>query len=316
LSPLVTLSVGPEENNPGVFQVHKHVLLQFPFFQAALRQNTFVESQEEKISFVEEDPVQFYNVVEFMYEGQCYPRIRTENECDTLEVSLMVVRDVAGIEPEEYRSSLDGSIACGSHLTTSETLETVTGIIRLLCLAQRYELISLSNHCLEKLKLCPFGTREVAALVEHISTQVPETKATAEIYEFLYEKIRIHRLRLDVCSSFQLLYENEAVPAPTINTLLSTSVAIQADFIHKNSNAGQTIAYCIIEVKAEKCLAKYGPDTDDHYVSKFGSARVGEMFIAEDNTCDSRGLFTARNTWDGKLMAFPKSSFHFLNAAS
>jgi hypothetical protein len=310
----VEVSVGREEELSVSFQVHKHILLQYPFFKAALREDAYKEGNDNKISFPEEDPRLFRHVIEYLYEGQCAPRIISEDgKPSTLDTSLLVVRNLKDAEPEEYGSSLEASVGCGAHLTTDDTLSIVTTIIKLACLGHRYLLDGLHKHCLQKLQLCPFGTREVAALVKHILTQVPNTQASAEIYRFLDEKVRVHRLRLYTCPAFQQLFANPSLSSCELLELLSTGQSRATDFVHENMLEGFNIAFCITEVKVSDCVAKYGPDDASNYVTKFGSAKKGEAFLTKSKSGDSRGIFVAKNfisTTNGEvIMAFPWTSF-------
>lgn len=331
MSPFVSLLAGPPNNHPMVFKVHKEVLLRIPFFQAALRTHGYIEAQEEKIHFVEQSPDLFHKVVQFMYEGDCHPRMTSDklvkgkmmatnvaskspvqSKID-LEVPLMVVRDVPYPVPEIYSTTLFSSVACGAHLTTTETFTTVREIIEVLCLAQRYEITGLSARCLEKLKLCPFGTREVAALVESVLIQVQETQASAAVYEFLYHKVGLHRTRLDSCVAFQALYTIPSIQASTINMVLSKGQDTVVDFIHTSVAMGHQLAHCKRDVKVSDSLSKYGPDNT--FISKFGSANKGEMFAAKQITVDKRRLIMVSNNLMPGGMVYPVDFFVLLEKA-
>ncbi|EPE26165.1 POZ [Glarea lozoyensis ATCC 20868] len=307
-SPLVTLVVGSGEKTE-TFYVHKHSLLKFPYFNGALRPGAFMEGKDEKMNFPEEDPAVFHRLVEFIYEGKCYPRIINEEEMEEyLEAPIMVVKDVPNSLAEGYDWGLESSIACGSHLTTDETLSTVTGIIQLLCLAHRYGINDLCSCCLDKLRLCPFGTREVTALIELVSTQIPETESTSEIYAFMYEHIRIQKPRLDDCLVFERLFENRAVPSQTLLQILKTTKTKQIEYMRQISLGIVGVAVCHEEVTAADSQKKYGTDDKPHFI--FGSAKIGEVSSGRAN--NSEGLFLARNNPVGDGVVFPLSSFFFL----
>jgi hypothetical protein len=254
----------------------------------------------------------FYRLIEYIYEGQCYPQIKIKEEPpDTLEVPLMVVRGVPGALPESFEWFVKSSIACGSHLTTDETLSIVTDIIKLLCLAQRYEITDMSSCCLYKLRLCPFETREVTALVELVSTQIPETESTSKIYAFMYENIRIQKPRLDDCLAFERLFANGIVPSQTLLQILKTTKTKQVEYMRKLSVKNLGIAVCHEDVTAADSLSKYGPDDDQPY--KFGSAKIGEVFSARGGVIPE-GLFLAINYPAEQGVVFHRSSFFFLKA--
>ncbi|EPE26158.1 POZ [Glarea lozoyensis ATCC 20868] len=318
---MVTLLAGPANNHPMVFKVHKDVLLRFPFFQIALRKHGYLEAGEEKIHFVEKIPDLFHKVVQFMYEGEFYPRIMTKKEIKTeyieskaafLEIPMKVVRDVFNPAPEIFTAALASSVTCGAHLTTMETLVVVRELIQLMCLAHKYEIPTLSEKCLEKLRLCPFGTREVAALLEYVVTQVQDTQASANIYNFLYQQVGMHRLRLDTYPNFQELYQNAAIYSSIINLILAKGQEMAVEFIRTCVAAGLPVAQCISEVRVIDNLNKYG--ADDTFVSKFGSAKKGEMFIGMDSkvVVDNRGLIIVNNQRQAPGMVFPSDSFHVL----
>jgi hypothetical protein len=256
-----------------------------------------------------------------MYEGEFYPRIMTKKEIKTenkeikaafLEIPMKVVRDVFNPTPEIFTAALASSVACGAYLTTMETLVVVRELIQLMCLVHKYELPTLSEKCLEKLRLCPFGTREVAALLEYIVIQVQDTQASAIIYKFLYQQVGMHRLRLDTCPTFQELYQNPAIHSSIINLILSKGQEMALEFIRISVAAGLPVAQCIREVRVIDSLNKYG--ADDKFACKFGSAQKGEIFIGmvPEIHVDKRGLVVVNNQRQAPGMVFPSDSFHVL----
>jgi hypothetical protein len=224
----------------------------------------------------------------------------------------MVVRDVHGAKQEQYGLELMRGITCGSYLTTTESLAIVTGIVEVLCLAHKYLIFELSDYCLEKLKLCPFGTREVAMLLELVVTQVLERKATASLYDFLRDNMRIHRLRLMDCVTFQRLYD--IIHTSTISELLASVDVLQAEFIDKATKKGLTVLRFITEVKVNTSSRIYGPN--DNYNTKFGSAKQGEVYVTAHPEADQRRIITAANGQDLKIMAYPKVAFEFMKIGS
>jgi hypothetical protein len=72
-----------------------------PYFAAALREDAFIEGQQGSISFEDEVAV-FRHFVEFIYEGDCFPRWKKPlQEPLTLETLLQVKRTIPGSVSED-----------------------------------------------------------------------------------------------------------------------------------------------------------------------------------------------------------------------
>jgi hypothetical protein len=182
---------------------------------------------------------------------------RKQGVWEILDLNLQVVRDVGGAASEQYEQSLYGSVSCGAHLTTTKTTEAVTNIIRQLCLANKYEQITLVAQYLERLKLCPFSPKEVIALIENVAKHIPDTGTAGTIYDFVYDNIRLQGPRLITCLVFPNLF-TKAGPLSRVTSILAKGIAAQTTFIKTNS--GVIFARCINPVSISACVAKCGPD--------------------------------------------------------
>jgi hypothetical protein len=210
-----------------------------------------------------------------LHQCQCLPKVIESKECGKfLDLNLQVVRDVGGAASEQYEQSLYGSVSCGAHLTTTKTTEAVTNIIRQLCLANKYEQITLVAQYLERLKLCPFSPKEVIALIENVAKHIPDTGTAGTIYDFVYDNIRLQGPRLITCLVFPNLF-TKAGPLSRVTSILAKGIAAQTTFIKTNS--GVIFARCINPVSISACVAKCGPD--DKAPVKFESAQNEDEFI-------------------------------------
>jgi len=72
ISPIITLVVGRERR---VFAAHEDILCLSPFFAAALR-GQFREADARQVEMPDEDPQIFSAVLEYLYKGDYYPRLR------------------------------------------------------------------------------------------------------------------------------------------------------------------------------------------------------------------------------------------------
>lgn len=306
--------MGRREYNPVQFYVHKDKLVSIPYFAAALQENAFLEGQQHKISFEEEDVAVFRHCVEFIYEGDCFPRWKKPlQEPLSLEPSTQVERVIAKSVPEEYSQKLSFGVSSGTYIATAKTHELLYSVVQLLCLADRYGIEDLAQLCLQKMKHFPIGTKEVALLIQHIVGNIPETRT--DVYEFLMDQIRLHRPRLNDCPAFRSLLENETsilgqgIARLLINVPTPAQVLRMFNAVEKGAKA----ALCIEEVTIKGCIAAFG--ADDEYPIKFGAAKTGE-FLITNAAIDKRGIFCAQREIGGPSLAFPRRSFIFMAIAT
>jgi hypothetical protein len=309
-SPIIVLSVGPKEDNPVLFYVHKGNLTHIPFFRAALRDDAFIEGQQGKINFEEENPVLVRRVVEFIYEGDCFPRQKLLPTASfSLEVPLLIRRTTLNSEEEEYSPHFSGGISSGTYIATTETHQLLAMVVQLLCLADRYGMEDLVKICFQKLKHFPIGTNELSVLVQHVIGSIPETRV--DIYEFLADQFRLHLPQLGTCPVFRSLLEGEMslLGQGLMRLTIRTAMSAQSGYLGKVVKKGTKVAMCIEDITAEACIVRYG--SDDGYPIKFGTAKAGEVFVS-DGTMDSRNIFCTLPVPDGRSLAFPASSFRML----
>jgi hypothetical protein len=128
----------------------------YHFFEAAIREDAFIEGQQGKISFEEEDPVLFRRVVEFLYEGDCFPRQKLLPASFGFEVPLKVKSTALDSKEEDYVPSLAVEMASGTYLATAETHQLFTVVAKLLCVADRYIIEDLVEMGLSKVEAVPY----------------------------------------------------------------------------------------------------------------------------------------------------------------
>ncbi|CAG8960980.1 hypothetical protein HYFRA_00002518 [Hymenoscyphus fraxineus] len=326
LSPLVTLVVGPESETtqPSIFQVHEERIIHIPFFHAALKPDAFLEGQERKIRFGEECPDIVSRFVEFVYEGDFFPRTEYYmSKDDKKKVIYMEPRLVVRVSPKPdgvqvYNTSLhEAGVMCGVYVSTNETFRLFEMVVKVLCFAERYGVEALVAECLEKLSFLPIGTKEVTVLAKHVLGSISETRK--DVYAFLEEKFALHRLRLPACKSFQTLQNTGD------NLVLQGLVRLMSINPLKFDYSNPKLVVCVTEVTVASSTEKYGyerPNVDprDGLTAGFGAAAVGEVLLVKSTTKNEFfcGLHphiehTPKNS-DGPLHAFsyPVSSFRSL----
>jgi hypothetical protein len=309
-SPIIVLSVGPKDDNPALFYVHKEKLIHLPYFEAALREDTFAEGQQRKIFFEEDDPILFRRVVEFMYEGECFPReILDLRESYILEAPLKVKSTLLDSKEEDYIPSLSAEIASGTYIATAETHQLFTMVTKLLCVADRYLIENLVEMTFQKLKHFPIGTEELVVLAEHVIGSIPESRRN--IYEYLTDQIRLHLPRLNNSQKFTSLLDSEMtiLGQGLIRLIIDASLSAQGRYFNKVLENTTKVVVCIADVTVEGCRKIYG--SDDDYPTKFGVAVAGQVLLS-DGIVDSRNILCAQHVLDGPKLAFPASSFKLL----
>ncbi|OBT60085.1 hypothetical protein VE03_10363 [Pseudogymnoascus sp. 23342-1-I1] len=119
-SPIIVLSVGPKDDNPVLFHVHKEKLIHIPFFKAAFRENAFAEGHQGEINFKDGDPIVFRRVVEFIYEGDCFPRQKLLPEAVTIGS-----RDLVNALAMAGRLGFNGADVISDNETDEQTIQAV-----------------------------------------------------------------------------------------------------------------------------------------------------------------------------------------------
>lgn len=71
-SPVITISVGPEQR---LFAAHEDILSISPLFASVCREQT-LSSASKRVNLVDEIPEVFSSVLEYLYKGDYYPRLR------------------------------------------------------------------------------------------------------------------------------------------------------------------------------------------------------------------------------------------------
>ncbi|KAH6668316.1 hypothetical protein B0J14DRAFT_159378 [Halenospora varia] len=313
-SPIIILSIGPEDENPVLFYVHKEKLIHLPFFEAAIREDTFIEGQQGKISFEEEDPMLFRRVVEFIYEGDCFPRQKLLPAASFgFEVPLKVKSTASDSKEEDYVPSLAVEMASGTYFAIAETHQLFTMVTKLLCVADRYIIEDLVEMTFQKLKHFPIGIKELAVLAQHVIRSIPETRG--DIHKFLADQVYLHLPRLSNCPEFTSLLESEMsiLGRGLVRLITDASLSAQGRYFNKVLDNDAKVVVCITNTTVDGCRDRYG--SDDNYEIKFGAAMAGEVLLS-DGTVDSRNILLAQHVLNGPRQAFPASSFKLLVGAS
>ena len=81
-SAIITICVGPEQR---LFAAHEDVLCISPFFSACCR-GQFLESHNKRINLPEEQPEVLSCILEYLYKGDYYPRLRHNKRRDSWEL--------------------------------------------------------------------------------------------------------------------------------------------------------------------------------------------------------------------------------------
>ncbi|KAH8810707.1 hypothetical protein F5884DRAFT_780179 [Xylogone sp. PMI_703] len=308
-SPIIVLSVGPKDGNPVEFHVHKR-FIDLPYFNAALREDAFIEGQQGKIDFEEEDPAVFRRVVEFLYEGDCFPRkLKSSDESFCLEAPLLIKR-VSDDKEMEYKKSCAGEMAMGAYITMPGTNQMFLIITQTLCVAERYGIEDLLELCFDKIRNFPIGTNEFVILAQHVIKHLPETRF--KIHQFLADQLYLHVSRLHECKGYESLLETEmSLLGRGLMKLVTGAISSQGRSIDKNFNQYYYLAICIEDVNAKDCSNKYGANSSK---LEYGTARVGEI-LTTSNTSRGKDLFSAKHLRDDSESIFPKYSFKLLKGA-
>ncbi|KAG5935339.1 hypothetical protein E4U53_000456 [Claviceps sorghi] len=133
----MTLVVGSDQR---LFAAHEDVLCHSPFFNNALR-NTYMDFVAKKIALPDEEPEIFSSVLEYLYQGDYFPRLTHNERRNSYE--LEPAHGERAAESTVYHRGVDGNLL----------RDTV-----IYCAAQKYGLEEL-----KKLALRKQGLRESAA---------------------------------------------------------------------------------------------------------------------------------------------------------
>ncbi|KFY56414.1 hypothetical protein V496_06705 [Pseudogymnoascus sp. VKM F-4515 (FW-2607)] len=260
-SPIIVLSVGPKDDNPVLFHVHKEKLIHIPFFKAAFRENAFAEGHQGEVNFEDGDPILFRRVAQ----------------------QWIVKRKIT--------SHLAVEMASGTYLATAEAHQLFMMVTKLLCVADRYLIEDLVEMSFRKLKSFPIGTKELTALAEHIVRSIPETRF--DIHKFLADQVYLHLPRLRNSPEFRSLLESETsnLGQGLMGLTINTSLSAQGRYFEQVLKTNTKVVICITDVTVDECIKKYG--SDDNFPIKFGAAVAGQVLIS-DGTVDSRNMMFPR----------------------
>jgi len=309
------LCIGPKDDNPVPFYVHREKLVQIPYFAAALRKDSFIEGREGKVNFEEEDPILFRRVVEFIYEGDFFPRLKVPPTAyHGFEVPLKVKSTSSDSEEEDYVPHLSVEVESGAYLVVAETHQLFMMLIKLLCVADRYLFEDLVEMTFRKLKHFPIGTKEVVILIQYVVGSIPETRG--DIHKFLADQVYFHLPRLGNCPKFTSLLENETsiLGQGLVRLIIESSFVAQGRYLLRALlENGARLAVCTADVTVDESKERYG--SDDGYPVKFGAAKTGEILIS-NRDIDPRYIICGQHILGGPTLAFPVSSFMLLGGAS
>lgn len=143
-SPIVTLTVGREGR---LFAAHEDVLRQAPFFEAACRGN-YIDAQSRRIALPEEEPEVFSAVLEYLYKGDYYPRLRHNRHRNSWELEDQARTPHTSPNPENR-----GARAATAPETVVYLSSVGAEILRdtvIYCAADRYGLEELKRLALRK----------------------------------------------------------------------------------------------------------------------------------------------------------------------
>ncbi|KAG6006332.1 hypothetical protein E4U21_007135 [Claviceps maximensis] len=169
-SDIVTLVVGSDQR---LFAAHKDALCISPFFDQALR-NTYMDFTAKKIALPDEEPEIFSSVLEFLYKGDYFPRLKHNKHRDFYELEPVDAERAA--ESTFYHRGIDGDLL----------KDTV-----IYCAAQKYGLEELKKLALRKQGLqSGIQCSTILASARYAYAHTPDTDS----------KLRAHYLALIIRS--------------------------------------------------------------------------------------------------------------------
>jgi hypothetical protein len=138
-APIVTFTVGKEGR---LFAAHEDVLAASPFFAAACRGQYRSEAQSKRIDLPEEEPEIFSCVLEYLYKGDYYPRLKHNKRRNSWELEDAVK------SPNPENPGGRGSVEATAYISSvGEHLLKDTVIY---CAAEKYGLEELKRLALRK----------------------------------------------------------------------------------------------------------------------------------------------------------------------
>lgn len=276
----------------------------------------------------------FDRLVEFIYDGDFFPRQAKHPHVLTLVCESYVQRILPESKKEKYKSEWhDMGLACGTFTSTAGTHEAFKTAVLVLCLGERYGMQDLVDLCVEKLSCLPIGTKEVSTLAKYVLKEVPESNHV--VYGFLQENISLFRPRLPQCEAFQELQKSSDLLLLQGLLRLTTPNEPPTFELEDPTYWGGPqwpfrFAICKSKVTLGDPIANFGSDTPPNAnptPSRFtpertlyGAALKGEILVTFGK-CDKRGIFLGGNPLinDGcfhNWLAYPTSCFELLNGLS
>ncbi|CAG8983545.1 hypothetical protein HYALB_00004346 [Hymenoscyphus albidus] len=319
-SPIITLSLRPKFD-PTRFYVHQDYLVKIPFFKAALRPGAYIEGQEKRINFEEEeDPKVFGRLIEYLYEGDCFPKLvagPSEN-AEIFEVPLFVKENAPREKQEQYihmawyetkeisgnqmERRLTSLVNCGVYISSDKTFQLFEMVVKTLCLSDRYGIGDLFQKCLTKLRYFPIGTKEVALLTKLILENIPKSDESKDAYEFLSSCIHLHRHRLATCEAFQVLQNTDdvlvlqgllALMAPVLMQPTASEILSIKDkaLALVRSSCQARLLVCLKDISAEVNRDIFMRDEPRLTISNmvFGACMKGEVYVSYQSNGYLRG---------------------------
>ncbi|PFH62453.1 hypothetical protein XA68_13520 [Ophiocordyceps unilateralis] len=105
-SAIVTLVVGAEQR---LFAAHESVLCASPFFLSLL-QSAYPQSAMKRVSLPDEVPHIFSSVLEFLYKGDYYPRLKHNKRRNSWELESASDDERPSVESTVYHRGVDGEL--------------------------------------------------------------------------------------------------------------------------------------------------------------------------------------------------------------
>lgn len=203
-----------------------------PCFRKIFEQRTFREGKESRLRLLEDDPLVFGKLLEFVRIGDYFPHIvlspeqcdpyhryglfqyqnyledrelrpscerrYDESRCGSLECSLQVIVDLQEGTMVTYQH---GDPLFGRWKTDDETHTLFEQEVKLFCMAERFLMEDLKRLCLSKIFMFPLGPRELAVLARHIAGEVYEPNLedpiNTELHQLLRGCMRYHQRHFD-----------------------------------------------------------------------------------------------------------------------
>lgn len=92
-----------------LFAAHEDVLCGSSFFTHALR-NTYSATPAKRIALPDEEPEIFSSVLEYLYKGDYFPRLRHNKRRNSWELEPATTEDTGTVESTVYHRSIEGDL--------------------------------------------------------------------------------------------------------------------------------------------------------------------------------------------------------------